>query len=37
MILFKFCKMRLTNDKFTFNIIYMILIKLIIENYVKDL
>ena len=37
MILFKFYKLRLTNDKFTFNIIYIILIKLIIENHVKNL
>ena len=35
--LFKPCKLRLTNDKFIFDIIYMILIKLIIEDYVKDL
>ena len=37
MILFKFCKLRLTNDKFVFNITHMILIKLIIENHVKNL
>ena len=31
-ILFKFCRFRLINDKLIFNIIYMILIKMIIEN-----
>ena len=36
-ILFKSYKLRLTNDKLIFNIIYMILIKLIIEDYVKNL
>ena len=36
MILFKFYKLRLTNDKLIFNIIYIILIKLIIEDYIKD-
>ena len=37
MILFKSYKLRLTNDKLAFDIIYMILIKLIIEDHVKDL
>ena len=37
MTLFKFYKLRLTNDKLAFNIIYMILIKLIIEDHVKNL
>ena len=33
----KLYKLRLINDKLTFNIIYIILIKLIIENYIKNL
>ena len=35
--LFKFYKLRLIDDKLIFNIIYMTLIKLIIEDHVKDL
>ena len=37
MTLFKFCKLRLIDNKFIFNIIHIILIKLIIEDYIKNL
>ena len=36
-ILFKLYKLRLINNKLTFNIIYIILIKLIVEDYIKNL
>ena len=35
-ILFKPCKLRLIDDKLAFDIIYMTLIKMIIEDHIKD-
>ena len=37
MILFKSYKLRLIDDKFTFNIIHITFIKLIIDDHVKNL
>ena len=34
--LFKPCKLRLTDDKLTLDITYMIFIKMMIEDYIKD-
>ena len=36
-ILFKFCKFRLINDKLIFNITYIIFVKMIIKNYIKKI
>ena len=33
----KFCKLRFVDNKFALNVIYITLIKLIIENYIENL